>query len=330
MVVQYRTQEWLQTARSVLHTEADAIRSAADRLNDDFSHAVEIILAHQGKVVVTGVGKSGIVAQKIAATLSSTGTPAVFLHASDAFHGDLGLYAPGDPTILLSKSGTTQEILKLVPILREFSSPLIGIIGNRNASLISQLDVFLDVTVHSEADTNNLAPTTSTTVALAVGDALACTLIQARGFTAEDFSRYHPGGQLGRNLNLKVGQVAHKADQVAWLSASATVKDLVIAMTNYPLGAACIVDDDAHLVGLVTDGDLRRALVTHDDIRTLSAGDVMTRTPITIDAMATCRDALVLMENRPKQISVLPVVDGAQGICQGLVRIHDIYRGEGE
>ena len=270
MLVEH-TEEWLQIARSVLNAEASAIFSAADRLNEHFTRAVEIILAHQGKVVVTGVGKSGIVAQKIAATLSSTGTPAVFLHASDAFHGDLGLYEPGDPTILLSKSGSTQEVLKLVPILREFNSPLIGIIGNRNSELATQVDVFLDVMVQSEADLNNLAPTTSTTVALAVGDALACTLIQARGFTAEDFARYHPGGQLGRNLNLRVSQVAQKPDRVAWLSPSASLKEVVIAMTSYPLGAACVVDGESRLIGLITDGDLRRALVAHDDIRLLSA-----------------------------------------------------------
>jgi len=328
MVIE-RKDEWLQIARLVLEAEASAITEVAARLNSDFTRAVEIILTHPGKVIVTGVGKSGNVAQKIAATLSSTGTPAIFLHASDAFHGDLGLYQPGDPTILISKNGTTQEMLKLIPILRDFHSPLIGIIGNLNSPLAAQMDVVLDAAVSSEADLHNLAPTTSTTVSLALGDALACTLIQARGFTAEDFARYHPGGQLGRNLRLRVDEVAHLADQVAWVHPDAPLKQVVIAMTKYPLGAACVVDDAHHLVGLITDGDLRRALLEHDDIRLLRASDVMTHHPIIVAASATCRDALALMENRPFQLSVLPVVDLDSQICLGLIRIHDIYQESG-
>lgn len=316
--------EWLAIARTVLKSEAEAVARAADKLDGNLTCAVELILSHPGKVVVSGVGKSGHVGQKLAATLSSTGTPAVFLHAAEALHGDLGIYTPGDPTILISKSGTTKDLVTLLPTLREFESPLIGIIGNPASALAQQVDVLLDASVRAEADPYNLAPSSSSTVAAALGDALAITLMNARGFTAEDFARFHPGGQLGRNLRLRVTDVMHQ--EIAWVSPQATLKEVVIAMTRFPLGAACIVDENRSLLGLVTDGDVRRALITHDDIREVPVATIMTAQPITVASNARLREALNLMQNRPSQISVLPVLDSTSHICVGLIRVHDIYQ----
>jgi len=308
-----------------MQAEAQAILDATMRLDGNITEAVELILAHSGKVIVSGLGKSGHVGHKIVATLCSTGTPAVFLHPSEAVHGDLGIYSPGDPTILISKNGTTAELLRLIPILRQFQSPLIGIIGNLHSALAEQVDIILDASVESEADPNNLAPTSSSTVAMALGDALAVTLMLARDFTPEDFARYHPGGQLGRNLLLQVQDVMHCGDAVAWVSAKDSLREIVIKMTELPLGAACVVENDGSLAGLITDGDLRRALRVHDDIRGLRAADVMTARPITISCNALLRDALHLMEERPRQISVLPVLDEQGQLCMGLIRLHDIY-----
>jgi arabinose-5-phosphate isomerase len=318
--------EWLAIAVNSLNAEAQAILDVTTRLDGNLTQAVELILNHTGKVIVSGMGKSGHVGHKIVATLCSTGTPAVFLHPSEAVHGDLGIYSPGDPTIIISKNGTTAELLKLIPTLRQFESPLIGIIGNMQSPLAEQVDIVLDASVEKEADPNNLAPTSSSTVAMALGDALAITLMQARDFTPEDFARYHPGGQLGRNLHLKVRDVMHTDDAIAWLSATDPVKTVVITMTQHSLGGACVVDEDRRLLGLITDGDLRRALVAHDDIRTLRAADIMTANPITISPHELLKTVLGVMENRPSQISVLPVVDPSDGQCLGLIRLHDIYK----
>jgi arabinose-5-phosphate isomerase len=320
--------EWLEVARSVLQAESRAIAAAAERLNQSLTQAVQLLLDHPGKVVVSGVGKSGHIGQKLAATLASTGTPAVFLHAAEAVHGDLGIYTPGDPSILISKSGSTAELLRLVPILRQFRSPLIAIVGHRKSPLARGVDLVLDATVDREADPLDLAPTCSSTVALAIGDALAVSLMHARQFGPQDFARYHPAGQLGRNLWLKVADVMHQGEDVAWVNPDTPLRQVIITMTERPLGAACVVDAGFKLLGLVTDGDLRRALLTHDDIRNLRAAECMTRQPRTIFPDASLREAVRLMEDRPSQISVLPVTDRASGRCLGLVRIHDIYQPE--
>jgi arabinose-5-phosphate isomerase len=275
--------------------------------------------------VVSGMGKSGHIGQKIAATLSSTGSPAVFLHPAEAVHGDLGIYSPGDPTIFISKSGSTLELLRLLPILREFRSPIIGILGNPNATLAREADVVLDASVSREADPLNLAPTASTTVALALGDALAAALMTVRGFRPQDFARLHPAGQLGRNLWLHVADIMHRRGQVACLSPDVSLKEVVIALTRFPLGAACVLDDRDRLVGIVTDGDVRRALQHTDDIRTLRARQVMTTNPTTVQVQASLAEAVNLMEKRASQISVLPVLDET-GSLAGLLRIHDIYQ----
>lgn len=317
---------WLQTARSAMRIEAEAIAQAAERLDGRLIRAVELILAHPGKVVVTGMGKSGHIARKLAATLCSTGTTAVFLHPADAAHGDLGIYTPGDPTVLISKNGASRELLSLAPLLRDFHSPLIGILGSGASPLAARMDVVLDAAVECEADPDNLAPTASAVTALAVGHALAIALMSARHFTPAQFGRFHPGGQLGRNLRHAVREAMHGSDSAAMVPPDAPLKDVIIAMTERPLGGACVVARDGLLAGFITDGDLRRALTAHDDIRGLSAADTMTHTPVTIGPGATLGAALELMERRPSQISVLAVVDDA-GRALGILRLHDIFLG---
>lgn len=320
--------DWREIARTVLEDEARALAAIAARLDHNLNEAVEILLRHEGKVVVSGIGKSGHIGQKIAATLASTGTPAVFLHAAEAVHGDLGIYTPGDPSILISKSGSTAELLRLIPILRQFRSPLIAIVGNLNSPMAKQADIVLDARVDKEADPLNLAPTCSTTAALALGDALAVALMQARRFTDKDFARYHPAGQLGRNLWLKVADVMHQDEAVAWVAPETPLRQVIIAMSQRPLGAACVVDHDRLLLGIITDGDLRRVLLTHEDIRGLRAAECMTRQPVTISPQASLKEATQMMEDRPSQISVLPVVDPQNQRCLGVIRIHDIYQPE--
>jgi arabinose-5-phosphate isomerase len=317
-------QEWLSVARAAIEIEAASLARAAARLDGELIRAVELILAHPGKIVVTGIGKSGHIARKIVATLCSTGTPAVFLHPAEAVHGDLGVYTPGDPTVLLSKNGSSRELLALVPTLRELHSPLIGILGSRSSPLAGQMDVLLDASVDREADPHNITPTASAVTALALGHALAIALMCARQFTPREFSRIHPGGQLGRNLLLAVREAMHRGDEVAMVPPGASLREVIIAMTQRPMGGACVVAVDGTLAGFITDGDLRRALTTHDDIRALSAEDAMTRAPVTIGPDATLGEALERMERRPSQISVLPVVDET-GRALGLLRLHDVY-----
>jgi arabinose-5-phosphate isomerase len=326
MEAKAQASHWVEAAQRAMEIEADAVARAARRLDGNLTCALELILAHPGKLVVTGLGKSGHVARKIVATLCGTGTPAVFLHAAEAAHGDLGLYSPGDPTLMVSKSGNTLELLQLIPFLRELPSRRIGILGNPAAPLASEMDVVLDASVEREADPDNLAPTASATVALSLGHALAVALMRARNFGVEDFGRVHPGGHLGRSLRLTVREVMHGREEVAWARPEDSLKQVVIAMTHWPHGAACVVDESRRLIGLITDGDVRRALQAHDDIRGLVASAVMTVNPSTVAPEARLQDALRLMEDRPSQISVLPVVDPATGVCLGLVRLHDIYR----
>ena len=319
---------WLEAAREAMEIEAEAIRTAGRRLDDNLARAVDVILAHPGKLVVTGLGKSGHVARKIVATLCSTGTPAVFLHAAEASHGDLGIYAPGDPTLMVSKSGNTAELLDLIPFLRDLPSQRIGILGNPQSPLAAEMDVVLDASVEREADPDSLAPTASATVALVLGHALTVALMRARNFSVDDFGRYHPGGHLGRSLRLTVTDVMHGREEIAWAWPDDSLKKVVIAMSRFPLGAACVTDAAGKLLGLITDGDLRRALEAHDDIRGLAAADVMTANPITVSPQARLSDALRLMEDRPSQISVLAVIDPADRQCLGLLRVHDIYRAD--
>ncbi len=316
--------EWLAAARTAMEIESAAIARAAGRLNGELIRAVELVLAHGAKVVVTGIGKSGHVARKIVATLCSTGTPAVFLHPTEALHGDLGVYTPGDPTIFVSNHGSSPELTALAPLLKERRSPLIGILGAASSPLAAQVDVLLDASVEREADPHNLAPTASAVTALAIGHALAIALMTARNFTRDDFGALHPAGQLGRNLRECVSAAMHAGDEFARVAPDAAMRDVIIAMTARPLGAACVVDAAGRLVGLITDGDLRRALTNHDDIRALTAAAAMTQRPVTIGPGAAMGEALELMERRRSQISVLPVVDD-EGRALGLLRIHDVF-----
>ena len=324
--MQHDEQEWLAAARAALEIEAGAVSAAAARLGAELIRAVDLIVDHPGKIVVTGMGKSGHVARSIVATLCSTGTAAVSLHPAEAAHGDLGVYTPGDPTVLISKHGASSELQDLIPLLRDFHSPLIGILGSRSSPVATRVDVLLDASVEREADPNNLAPTASAVTALAIGHALAVALMRARRFTAEEFGRYHPGGQLGRNLRLSVGETMHPVADAAVVSLEANLKEVIIAMTRRPLGGALVIAPDGALAGLLTDGDLRRALTAHDDIRTLNASDIMTRTPVAIGPEASLAEALDRMERRASQISVLPVIDPT-GRALGLLRLHDIYLG---
>jgi arabinose-5-phosphate isomerase len=308
-----------------MEAEAQAILAASQRIENTLPGAVDLIRARPGKLILTGIGKSGHIARQLAATLQSTGTPAVFLHPSEATHGDLGLCQPGDTTVLISKSGSTAELLNLLPSLRQFDCAFIGILGNINSPLARQMNAVLDASVVREADPEGFMPSASSVVALAIGHALAVALMQARGFSANDFAHLHAGGQLGRSLRVRVEEAMHAGGEVAWVAPGDSLKDVVIAMSRKPLGAACVLLPDGALAGLVTDGDVRRAFESHDDIRELKASQVMTRSPLTILPTALLNEALLVMEDRPSQISVLPVVD-ATGKCLGLLRLHDIYR----
>jgi arabinose-5-phosphate isomerase len=315
-----------EAARRALLDEADALRSAAERIDERLVVATDLILrAGSARVIVTGLGKSGLIAQKLAATLSSTGTPALFLHPSEATHGDLGMVREGDPVLMISKSGTTAELVRLVHAFRDLRCPLIGILGNIASPLAREMDIVLDASVAREADPGGFVPTSSAIVALGLGHALTVALMQARGFGPAEFAHLHAGGQLGRNLKLRVQDVMHSGGEVAWVAPSDSLKQVVIAMSQRPLGAACVTDAKHVLLGIITDGDVRRALRTHDDIRTLTAEAAMTARPVTVDPHALLQDALSLMEDRPSQIYVLPVVD-MEGTCCGLIRLHDIYQ----
>ena len=314
--------------RDVMEAEARAIRLAGERLGEEFEAILDLLEKTDGKVIVTGLGKSGHIGRKMAATFCSTGTRAVFLHATEAVHGDLGIYAPGDPTILISKSGTTAELLQLIPSMRRQRSPIIGILGNPNSPLAREVDHVLDASVSIEADPLGIVPTASFVVTAALGDALASSLMRRRGFTEEDYALVHPAGQLGRNLILTAADLMHKIKEVATCPPEATLKELVVAMTERPLGAACVVEAE-RLLGIVTDGDLRRALEKNDDVRGLQASELMTPGPVTISPESKIGQAVRLMEERESQIAVLPV-QSDDGALLGLLRLHDVYQpGEG-
>ena len=312
-------------AASILKTEANELLQAADRTSESIVDAAKLIDNHNGKVMICGLGKSGLIAQKIAATFCSVGRKAVFLHAVDALHGDLGIFEAGDPTIVISKSGSTEEIVRLIPILKEFESPLIGIVGNMNSSIIDDLDIVLDASVDSEADPLGIVPTSSTTLTLSIGDALAGVLMSIKGFNKNDFARYHPSGSLGKRLLLTVENIMQRISNVAVVNMTDKLRKVVIAMTEKPNGAA-IVKCKNDEFGLITDGDLRRCLAEGEDIDLLDAEKIMTTDPVSISSNSSVDNALKLMEDRRSQISVLPVVSEENGECLGLIRLHDIYQ----
>ena len=312
-------------AASILKTEANELLQAADRVSESIVDAAKLIDNHNGKVMICGLGKSGLIAQKIAATFCSIGRKAVFLHAVDALHGDLGIFEAGDPTIVISKSGSTEEIVRLIPILKEFESPLIGIVGNMNSSIIDDLDIVLDASVDNEADPLGIVPTSSTTLTLSIGDALAGVLMSVKGFNKNDFARFHPSGSLGKRLLLTVENIMQHISNVAVVNMTDKLRKVVIAMTEKPNGAA-IVKCKNDGFGLITDGDLRRCLAEGEDIDLLDAERIMTTDPVSISSNSSVDSALKLMEDRRSQISVLPVVSEENGECLGLIRLHDIYQ----
>ena len=312
-------------AKNVLVGEGEQLINAADRISEKMEIACDIIANHNGKIVISGMGKSGLIAQKIAATLCSIGNEAVFLHPAEAVHGDLGIYAPGDPTILISKSGATDEIVRLIPILKEFNSPLIGILGNMNSILSNEMDLVLDASVSKEVDPLAIVPTSSTTLTLAIGDALAAVLMANKNFKREDFAKLHPAGDLGRRLKLKVKDIMQPIDKVAVVDSNDDLRNTVIKMTEKPQGAALVLNDEKILMGIITEGDLRRSLANEIDIDNCKANELMSANPIAIKIDSSLSEVISLMENRESQISVLPVVDQSN-ICLGLIRIHDIYQ----
>ncbi len=311
-----------------LNLEAEAIAETAGRIaRVEVGRAIELLATCAGKIVVVGVGKSGNIAQKIAATLTSTGTLAVFLHPSDALHGGLGIVTPADVVIMISNSGETDEILAMLPFIKHRGAAIIAVVGNLRSTLAARSDVVLDASVDKEACPLNLAPTTSTTVALAIGDALALTLMDCKGLTPEDFALNHPAGRLGKRLMLRVGDVMHGGAENPTIASSAPLLEVVQAISRGGLGAVNALEADGRLAGVITDGDLRRALGRSRlaDLETLTGRDVMTPEPIVTTPDTLAYAALQLMEDRPSQISVLPVVDG-KGYSVGLLRLHDIIR----
>ena len=316
-------------AQSILESESKQLRKVAKQVDKDIIKASNLIAKHDGKVVVCGLGKSGLIAQKIVATLCSTGTTSVFMHASDALHGDLGIYNPGDPTILISKSGNTEELIRLIPILREFDSPLIGIVSNMDSFIAKNVDIVLNGTIDREVDPLGIVPTASSLVAMAIGDALASVLMVKRGFKEKDFAKYHPGGQLGKQLGLTVKDVMHPIKEVAILKENSSLSDVATLMTKKPLGAALLLGKNKTLEGIITEGDIRKAIASNN--KTLlkeflidAINVFINRSPVTVSSSMAIHDAMKLMEDRQSQISVLPVVDNKK--CVGLLRLHDLYQ----
>jgi arabinose-5-phosphate isomerase len=313
----------LEMARRVLRIEADAVAALAERLGREFEQAVGLILSCRGRVIVSGIGKSGHIARKIAATMASTGTPAYFVHAAEAVHGDLGMITREDVLIALSNSGENDELLTVVPLVKRQGGRLIAITGNADSSLAKEADAHLDARVSQEACPLNLAPTASTTAALALGDALAVALLEARGFGAEDFARSHPGGALGRRLLTHVRDVMRPAEEVPIVSRGTTVTNALLAMTRGGMGMVVVQEDGDSPLAIFTDGDLRRAMEKFGDLRAMPAGDLATHSPRSIEPDRLAVEAVEMMERH--KINQLLVVDG-EGRLQGALNMHDLFR----
>lgn len=307
-------------AISTLKIEAEAIFKLTEQVDDDFVKVVTEILEIKGRVIITGIGKSAIIAQKIVATMNSTGTPAIFMHAADAIHGDLGMLQSDDLVIAISKSGNTPEIKVLVPLLKQSQNKLVALVGDTNSYLAKQADYILNTTVEKEACPLNLAPTTSTTAQLAMGDALAICLLECRAFSDEDFARYHPGGSLGKRLYLKVGDLAAQNEKPR-VSVTDSVKQVLVEITTNRLGAAAVMDHE-QVVGIVTDGDIRRMIENYDSIANLVAKDIMGGNPVHIQKYELAVNALTLM--RKNNISQLIVLDADDYF--GIIHLHDLLK----
>ena len=311
----------ISAALATIQLEADSISKLKDFIDDSFVKAVENIAASKGRLVVSGIGKSAIIAQKIVATFNSTGTPALFMHAADAIHGDVGMIQKGDVIIIISKSGESPEIKLLVTLVKNFGNTLIAIVGSVSSFLATQSDIILNTTVDQEACPNNLAPTTSTTAQMVMGDALAICLMQIKGFDTADFAKFHPGGMLGKKLYLRVIDLAAQNERPAVLR-DATISQVIVEMTKKRLGATAIIEKDNTIAGIITDGDLRRMLEKTTDITLLQAKDIMSKNPSTIGADLLAVDALETMKR--KNISQLIVIEN--NFYAGIIHLHDLIR----
>jgi len=311
-----------EVARQVLELEARAILDLVPRLGEDFDRAVEVLHDCRGRVIVTGMGKSGLIGAKIAATMSSTGTPSLFLHPAEAVHGDIGMVVKGDVVLAISYSGETDELVRLLEILKRIDLTMIAMTGNRTSTLARHALVALDVGIEREASPLGLVPTASTTAALAMGDALAMALVERRGFTLDDFARFHPGGRLGRRV-LTAGHLMHGDDALPVVGTGATLREAVRVMTAKRLGMTCVARPDGRLAGVLTDGDLRRALARAENPLDRTVGETMTKEPVTIRRGELAASALNLMEAR--KITAV-VVTAADGQIEGVLHIHDLWR----
>ena len=313
-------QEILEVAKKTILTEASAVEQLLKQLNPDFAHLTKEILNLKGRVIITGVGKSAIIAQKIVATFNSTGTPAIFMHAADAIHGDLGIIQKDDLVLCLSKSGNTSEIKVLIPLLKQGNNKLACFVGNTQSFLAKQADFVIDASVDTEACPHNLAPTTSTTAQLVLGDALAICLLECRSFTKEDFAKYHPGGALGKKLYLKVSDLCNQNEKPV-IGIDANVKEAILEITKKRLGVVAIVNGN-ELVGVITDGDLRRMMETYSSFENLKAIDIMSKNPKTIDANEMAVNALAMM----KQFNITQLIVKKDNIYNGVVHLHDLLK----
>ena len=313
----------LQTGKDTLNLEINAVKRAMERLGDDFVESVELIMACKGRVVVTGMGKSGIIGKKIAATLASTGTPAFFLHPAEGMHGDLGMLVKGDVVIAVSNSGETDEIKVLLPLIKRLSLGLISIVGNLNSTLAQKSDCILDASVEREACSLNLAPTSSTTVALALGDALAVALIEMRGFKAEDFAKLHPSGALGKRLLITVKDLMHIGSEIPSIYLDTKVKDVVAEINIKHFGCAAVLNNEGQIKGIITDGDLRRAMAKFSNVEEMRAEEIMTFNPKLIDLEELAASALYIMEKY--KISSLFIVD-KNNKPVGLLHFQDLLK----
>ncbi len=309
-----------KTAISVINDEYLAIKNLQKSVNNDFISSVKLIFESKGRVIVTGIGKSANIAQKIVATFNSTGTPSIFMHAADAIHGDLGIVTKDDILIAISKSGETPEIKVLIPLLKARKNKIIALVGNTKSFLANQADFILDAAVEKEACPNNLAPTTSTTAQLVIGDALAVSLLKLKDFSAKDFAKFHPGGSLGKRMYMRVIDLASN-NEVPIVSADESISKVIIEISSKRLGATAVLDD-GRLIGVVTDGDLRRMIEKYNDFNNLVAKDIMTSNPLTIESEELVVNALSLM--RENNITQLPVTDNGNYI--GVIHLHDILK----
>jgi len=313
----------IQRGKDVIKIEAEAILAQIDHIDANFKSAVNVLMKCQGRVIITGMGKSGIIAQKIASTLTSTGTAALFLHPADGVHGDLGAVQRDDVVICISKSGNTEEIMRLMPIFKKIGIPVISMTGNIKSAMAEESDIVLDVSVKVEACPYDLVPTSSTTATLVMGDALALSILQERGFTIEDFAQYHPGGDIGRRIMLKVDEIMRSGSDIASVDVNTPITGAILEITSKRLGATSVLDDGGAVRGIITDGDLRRLMETRHDIWHLKAGDVMNSNPKCVASGALAARALAIMEEF--SINQLIVIDDGRK-PMGMVHLHDLLK----